>query len=80
MYLGAAQNLCLPPERIAIVAAHMGDIRGAATHGMRTVYVRRPTEDLEERDMVKLKSEGGEVDVIVDSLVELAQLVKRSQE
>ncbi len=43
---------------------------------MKTVYVRRPTEDVGMRDSVKAKSEGGEVDVVVDGLDELAALLR----
>lgn len=59
-----------------MVAAHIYDLRAAAKEGMHTVYVRRPTEDLQEdRDSVKAKKYGGEVDVVVDSLEELADLL-----
>lgn len=58
-----------------MVAAHIYDLRAAASHGMKTVYVRRPTEDTDVRDEVKSKQDGGEVDVVVDSLEELATLL-----
>lgn len=59
-----------------MVAAHIYDLRAAAKEGMRTVYVRRPTEDAQEdRDSVKAKEDGGEVDIVVDSLEELADLL-----
>jgi beta-phosphoglucomutase-like phosphatase (HAD superfamily) len=75
VYLGAAALLALAPSKIAMVAAHISDLRAAASHGMRTVYVGRPTEDVGVRDSVKSKADGGEVDVVVDSLTELAGLV-----
>lgn len=76
MYLGAAKFLDLPTDEIAMVAAHIADLRAAASHGMKTVYVRRSTEDSEsEKAEVKSKAEGGEVDVVVDSFIELAQLL-----
>jgi hypothetical protein len=65
----------LPPTKVALVAAHIYDLRAAASHGYKTVYVRRESEDVGLRDSVKAKSEGGEVDVVVDSLLELASLV-----
>lgn len=58
-----------------MVAAHMHDLRAAAKEGMHTVYVRRTTEDIKERDSVKAKKDGGEVDIVVDSLEELADLL-----
>ncbi|EMD41274.1 hypothetical protein CERSUDRAFT_109865 [Gelatoporia subvermispora B] len=75
MYLGAVQLLSLHPEQVVMVAAHINDLRAAASHGLRTVYVRRPTEDAAERDAVRPKVEGGEVDVVVDSFVELAAVL-----
>ena len=59
-----------------MVAAHIYDLRAAAKQGLRTVYVRRETEDsTEDRASVKSKKEGGEVDIVVDSLEELAILL-----
>ncbi|EJF60431.1 haloacid dehalogenase [Dichomitus squalens LYAD-421 SS1] len=75
VYQGALHHLSLPGERCAMVAAHLWDLRAAAKHGMKTVYVPRPTDDLEDRDHVKCKAEGGEVDVVVGSLEELAALL-----
>ena len=75
VYLGALHHLSVPPEKCAMVAAHIYDLRAAASHGMKTVYVRRPTEDTDVRDEVKSKQDGGEVDVVVDSLEELATLL-----
>ncbi|KAH9846181.1 haloacid dehalogenase [Lenzites betulinus] len=75
VYLGALQHLSVPPEKCALVAAHIGDLRAAASHGMKTVYVRRPTEDIGVRDSVKSKAEGGEVDLAVDSFEQVAGLM-----
>ncbi|TDL21296.1 haloacid dehalogenase [Rickenella mellea] len=72
-YLGAAHHLSLPPSKVTMVAAHIHDLRSAALHGMKTVYVRRPTEDGGLQEAVKPKSEGGEVDLVMDSFVELAR-------
>ena len=75
-YLGAIHHLGVPPEKVAMVAAHLhGDLLSAGSHGMKTVYVRRATEDVDVRDSVKSKAEGGEVDVVVDSFEELAALM-----
>ena len=43
-YLGTCAYLDLPPERVVMVAAHNGDLVHAASHGMRTAFVARPTE------------------------------------
>lgn len=75
VYLGAIHHLSVPPEKCAMVAAHIFDLRAAASHGMKTVYVRRVTEDINVRDSVKSKKEGGKVDVVVDSFEELAALM-----
>jgi beta-phosphoglucomutase-like phosphatase (HAD superfamily) len=77
VYLSALEHLSLrsTPHRCALVAAHIYDIRAAARLGYKTVYVRRVTEDLDEREPVKSKAEGGEVDLVVSSLEELAEVV-----
>jgi FMN phosphatase YigB (HAD superfamily) len=74
MYLEAAQHLEVAPSMVCMVAAHIEDLRHAARHGMKTVYVRRPTEDMDQREQIKPKSLGGEVDAVVDSFLQLAAL------
>jgi len=44
MYLGAADRLDLKPEQVMMVAAHKHDLRAAATHGLKTAFVKRPHE------------------------------------
>ncbi|KAL0959144.1 hypothetical protein HGRIS_014431 [Hohenbuehelia grisea] len=75
VYLGAAHHLSLPPNRCIMVAAHIFDLRAAASLGMYTVYVRRPNEDVVNPASVKCKADGGEVDIVVDSLIELADIL-----
>lgn len=76
MYLGAAEKLDLLPTQVAMVAAHNYDLQAAATHGLRTIYVRRATEDSDEiKKSVKSKAEGGDVDIVVDSFTELAKVL-----
>ncbi|GBE78747.1 haloacid dehalogenase [Sparassis latifolia] len=78
VYLGAMQHLSLAPSSCAMVAAHIYDLQAAAACGMKTVYVRRLSEDpLEVRDQVKSKANGGEVDAVVDSFIELATLLSK---
>lgn len=76
MYLGAAHHLSLPPSRCAMVAAHIHDLRAAASCGLKTIYVRRPAEDEGLKDSVKSKADGGEVDLVVDSFLELATILE----
>jgi len=76
MYLSAMRHLDVRPEQCAMVAAHIHDLRAAASHGLKTVYVRRATEDAPEvRAAVRSKAEGGEVDVVVNSFLELTALI-----
>jgi 2-haloacid dehalogenase len=44
VYLGAADLLGLPPERVMMVAAHKSDLRAAKAQGLRTAFVARPLE------------------------------------
>lgn len=43
-YLRTAEVLGLEPEQVCMVAAHNGDLAAAAALGLRTAFVRRPTE------------------------------------
>jgi beta-phosphoglucomutase-like phosphatase (HAD superfamily) len=73
MYLGAARLLGLEASEVCMVAAHVDDLRAAKSFGLRTVYVKRSTEDVGVRDDVKAGNEG-EVDAVVESFEELARL------
>ncbi|KAI0012508.1 haloacid dehalogenase [Xylariaceae sp. FL0662B] len=44
-YLGAVGALALRPDEVAMVAAHLGDLEGARSHGLRTIYIERPQEE-----------------------------------
>lgn len=61
-YATALALVGVRPEQAAMVAAHAYDLRAAAKAGMRTVYIRRATEDPDE-DMDAVRSE---VDVFID--------------
>ncbi|KAF9554031.1 haloacid dehalogenase [Agrocybe pediades] len=82
-YLSACHHLSLPPAKCAMVAAHIYDLRAAAAQGMRTIYVRRPNEDEEALStmggIVKSKADGGEFDIVVDSFIELAEILGKSK-
>ncbi|KZT00880.1 haloacid dehalogenase [Laetiporus sulphureus 93-53] len=78
MYLGALHHLSLEPHQCAMVAAHIYDLRAAASHGMKTVFVRRPQEP-DAPDDVRSKADGGEVDVYAESFTEVAELLERAR-
>ena len=43
-YLGAAELLDLTPGQVMMVAAHKHDLKSAATHGLKTAFIKRPHE------------------------------------
>ncbi|CAL5866493.1 uncharacterized protein PFLUO_LOCUS701 [Penicillium psychrofluorescens] len=57
-YNKALQLVKLQPEEVVLVAAHAYDLRGAQSVGMKTIYVHRWTDDIDE-DMLKVKNEFG---------------------
>ncbi|KAF2634789.1 HAD-like protein [Massarina eburnea CBS 473.64] len=61
------------PEEVVKVAAHAWDIRGAKDVGMKTVYVRRWTDDIEE-EMEVFK---GEFNAFLESMEGLAEVVEK---
>ncbi|KAJ7202085.1 HAD-like domain-containing protein, partial [Mycena pura] len=73
-YLEAAHSMTLPPANCAVVSAHADELRVARSAGMRTIYVRRASEEnlKDGGDAVRCRLEGGEVDLVVDSFEHLA--------
>jgi 2-haloacid dehalogenase len=69
VYDGAARLLDLPPEQIMMVAAHVEDLAGARTRGLRTAYVHRPAE---KGPAAPPPETDPDADVSVASLTELA--------
>ncbi|WP_028622902.1 haloacid dehalogenase type II [Pseudomonas sp. Ant30-3] len=69
-YLKSAKAVGLAPAQIAMVAAHNSDLAAASAIGLKTVFVRRPTEHGPGQTS-DLKAEQ-DWDVIVDSLTEAA--------
>ena len=61
------------PEESAMVAAHAYDTRGAKEAGMRTVYVHRWTDDINE-DMEVVK---GENDFFLEDMTNLVEVIGR---
>lgn len=55
-YQKALELVKLRPEEVVLVAAHAYDLRGAKKCGMKTVYIRRWTDDVDE-DMDKVREE-----------------------
>lgn len=45
VYLGAAEKLGVKPEECALVAAHLGDLKGAKECGFYAIYVERHLEE-----------------------------------
>lgn len=61
VYRHAVQRLDIPPERILFISGNSWDAAGAASYGLRTVWINRldaPTERLEVQPTVILKSLG----------------------
>ncbi|KAH6886869.1 HAD-like domain-containing protein [Thelonectria olida] len=55
-YRKGLQLVKLEPEEVVLVAAHAYDLRGAQKIGMKTIYIHRWTDDVDE-DMEKVKEE-----------------------
>ncbi|KAK0709855.1 HAD-like domain-containing protein [Lasiosphaeria miniovina] len=70
-YAKALQLVKLDPAEVVLVAAHAYDLRGAAAAGMKTVYVRRWTDDVDE-DVEKLRTE---FDAFLDGMEDLPETI-----
>ena len=70
-YLKALRLVKLQPDEVVLVAAHAYDLRGARACGMKTVYVHRWTDDVDE-DMGVVR---GEVDVFLESMDDLPGVI-----
>ena len=70
-YKRALDLVKLRPEQVVLVAAHAYDLRGAQAVGIKTVYVRRWTDDVDEdMDMVR-----HEFDAYLESMDNLASTI-----
>jgi 2-haloacid dehalogenase len=69
-YLSAADMLGVAPEQCMMVAAHNNDLVAASRQGLRTAFIRRPTEHGpgQTRDLEPSQS----YDFLADSLTDLA--------
>ncbi|KAJ5827487.1 Haloacid dehalogenase type II [Penicillium robsamsonii] len=62
----------LRPEEVVLVAAHAYDLRGAQACGLRTVYIHRWTDDIDENmEVVK-----NEFDVFLENMDDLAGAIR----
>ncbi|KAJ9099289.1 hypothetical protein QFC21_004170 [Naganishia friedmannii] len=64
MYKQGIRLSRLPAEKIAMVAAHGYDLDAAKSHGMKTIYINRSTEDLS--DPITRNSAKGRFDAFID--------------
>ncbi len=69
-YRGAVELLATTPDRVMLAAAHNGDLKAAASTGMRTAFVARPTEYGPEQTHDSVAAP--EIDLAVRDLGELA--------
>ncbi|KAJ5177098.1 haloacid dehalogenase [Penicillium canariense] len=70
-YQKALQLVKLPPEEVVLVAAHAYDLRGAQNVGMKTIYIHRWTDDIDE-DIEKVKTE---FDVFLENMETLPEAI-----
>ncbi|KAK9238910.1 HAD-like domain-containing protein [Lipomyces kononenkoae] len=72
-YRKVLQLVNLRPDECVLVAAHAYDTRGAKKAGMKTVYIHRWTDDINE-DMEVIK---GEDDFFLEDMADLAEVIGR---
>ncbi|MFJ3055216.1 haloacid dehalogenase type II [Herbaspirillum sp. NPDC087042] len=70
VYLQSAEAAGVAPAQLALVAAHNGDLRAARACGLKTIFVRRPTEHGPDQRIDLLPEE--DWDIVVDGFTELA--------
>lgn len=63
-YLNACTQMGLTPDQVMMCAAHNDDLEAAASHGMRTAYIDRPTEY--GPDQVKDMGATADWDIVTD--------------
>lgn len=72
-YQKALEFVKLQPEEVVLVAAHAYDLRGAQSVGIRTIYIHRWTDDIDE-DMDKVKTE---FDEFLENMEELPSVISK---
>ena len=71
VYITATEHLGLNPKQVMMVSAHMHDLNGAKSIGMKTAFVHRPLE-FGPNQNIHLPNKN-EFDVSVGSFFELAE-------
>lgn len=72
-YLKALELLKLKPEDCVLVAAHAYDLRGAKAVGIKTVYIKRWTDDIDEDD-AQVRNE---FDAYLNDMFSLSSVIKQ---
>ncbi|GAB1195580.1 hypothetical protein APSETT444_004841 [Aspergillus pseudonomiae] len=72
-YRRALQLVKLQPEEVVMVAAHAYDLRAAKKIGMKTVYIHRWTDDVDEN----MDEVGKEFDVFLEGMEQLPATIAR---
>ncbi|MEM7684679.1 MAG: haloacid dehalogenase type II [Paracoccaceae bacterium] len=72
-YLGACEMLGMTPPEVMMCAAHNNDLEAAASHGMRTAYINRPTEYGE--DQSRDTHATGDWDIVTDHIEGIADVL-----
>lgn len=80
VYLGAVRELGCEPSEVAMVAAHLNDLEGARSCGLRTVYIERSREEAWGKDDERYQQAREWVDLWIteeeDGLVTFANKLK----
>jgi 2-haloacid dehalogenase len=75
-YLGACRLMNLPPEQVMMVASHRSDLAAAESFGLRSAFVRRPTEF---GNIIPADSAiQGDFDYVADDFIDLAQQLEQT--
>ena len=69
----ALEQLQIKPEEAVMVAAHASDLYGAKAVGMKTIYIYRWTDDINE-DQEQIKKD---VDVYLDGMAGLPEALEK---
>ena len=72
-YLGACEMMGLTAAEVMMCAAHNNDLEAAASHGLRTAYINRPTEY--GPDQNRDTAATGEWDIITDHIEGIAEVL-----
>ncbi|CAJ0554651.1 Ff.00g131640.m01.CDS01 [Fusarium sp. VM40] len=74
-YNKALRLVKLKPEEVVLVAAHAYDLRGAQNVGIKTIYIHRWTDDVDE-DMDQVRGEFG---AFLEGMEELPATIRKMQ-